>query len=76
MRRYFILGFLSLAIVACSDDKGTGNSTVDTSDIRMEAVGGVEKVKVDIADRWIASTDNPWITVSPANGVGSAVCEF
>ena len=76
MKRFLILGFLSLAIVACGDDKGTGNTSVDNSNIRMEAVGGVEKIKIDIADRWIASTDNPWITVSPANGVGSAVCEF
>ncbi|MBR5863046.1 MAG: hypothetical protein IKY76_00630 [Alistipes sp.] len=76
MRKFLILGFLSLAIVACSDDKGTGNSSIENSNIRMEAVGGVEKIRIDIADRWIASTDNPWITVSPANGVGSAVCEF
>ena len=76
MRRYFILVFLSLAIVACSDDKSTGDITLQSNNIRMEAVGGVEKIKIDMADRWIASTDNPWITVSPANGVGSTVCEF
>ena len=76
MRRYFILVFLSLAIVACSDDKSSGDITLQSNNIRMEAVGGVEKIKIDMADRWIASTDNPWITVSPANGVGSTVCEF
>lgn len=76
MRRYFVLVFLSLAIVACSDDKSAGDITLQSNNIRMEAVGGVEKIKIDMADRWIASTDNPWITVSPANGVGSTVCEF
>ena len=76
MKKYLILGFLSLAIVACSDDKNVGNTSLDTTSISMSAVGGVEKVKIDITDRWIASTDNPWITVSPANGVGSATCEF
>ena len=76
MKRYFVLVFLSLAIVACSDDKSTGDITLQSNNIRMEAVGGVEKIKIDMADRWIASTDNPWITVSPANGVGSTVCEF
>ena len=76
MRRYFILGFLSLAIVACSDDKTSGDITLQSNNIRMEAVGGVEKIKIDMTDRWIASTDNPWITVSPANGIGSTVCEF
>ena len=76
MRRYFILVFLSLAIVACSDDKSAGDMTLQSNNIRMEAAGGVEKIKIDMADRWIASIDNPWITVSPANGVGSTVCEF
>lgn len=76
MKRYFVLVFLSLAIVACSDDKSSGDITLQSNNIRMEAVGGVEKIKIDMADRWIASTDNPWITVSPANGVGSTVCEF
>lgn len=76
MKKYLILGFLSLAIVACSDDKSQGGTEIKTNNISMDAVGGVEKIKIDIADRWIASTDNPWITVSPANGVGSAVCEF
>ena len=76
MRRYFILVFLSLAIVACSDDKSASDMTLQSNNIRMEAAGGVEKIKIDMADRWIASTDNPWITVSPANGIGSTVCEF
>ena len=76
MRRYFILVFLSLAIVACSDDKSAGDMTLQSNNIRMEAAGGIEKIKIDMADRWIASTDNPWITVSPANGIGSTVCEF
>lgn len=76
MKRYFILGFLSLAIVACSDSKNEGGTSLDVNSIEMDAVGGVEKVKINATDRWIASTDNPWITVSPANGVGSALCEF
>lgn len=63
-------------MVACSDDNSGGNSSLDTNLINIDAVGGVEKIQINVADRWIASTDNPWITVSPANGVGSAVCEF
>ena len=42
MKKYLILGFLSLAIVACSDDKNAGNTSLDTTSISMSAVGGVE----------------------------------
>lgn len=76
MKRYLILGFLSLAIVACSDSNEQGGVSLDANTIQIDAVGGVEKIKINATDRWIASTDNPWITVSPANGVGSAECEF
>lgn len=76
MKRYFILGFLLLAMVACSDNTNDAGTSIETNIINMDAVGGVKKIKIDVAGRWIASTDNPWITVSPANGVGSAVCEF
>jgi hypothetical protein len=76
IRRYVIIAFASLAFCSCSDDKTDGGATLDTNVIEVGATGGVEQVKVNIADRWIASTDNPWITVSPANGVGSVVCEF
>ena len=76
MKRYFILGFLLLALVACSDNTNDAGTSIETNIINMDAVGGVKKIKIDVAGRWIASTDNPWITVSPANGVGSAVCEF
>lgn len=76
IKKYLVLGFLSLLTVACSDDKGEGSGTLSSNIITMDAAGGVEKLNIDIADRWIVSTDNPWITVSPANGVGSAVCEF
>ena len=76
MKKYLILGFLSLAVVACSDSNEQGGVALDANTIEIDAVGGVEKIKINATDRWIASTDNPWITVSPANGVGSAECEF
>lgn len=76
MKKYLIFGLLSLAIVACSDSENGGNTSLEVNSIQIDAVGGVKKIKINANDRWIASTDNPWITVSPANGVGSAECEF
>ena len=76
IKRFIIIAFFSLALCSCSNDTTDGGTSVDTNVIEIGATGGVEQVKVNIADRWIASTDNPWITVSPANGVGSVTCEF
>lgn len=45
-------------------------------EIAVGAAGGHEIVRVASSDEWIASTDKPWITVSPANGRGSTPCTF
>lgn len=76
VNRYFIFLLSLLVAVACADDKSDAVMSVETSSVSVDAVGGVKEIKVDIADRWIVSTDEEWITISPANGAGAAVCEF
>ena len=78
MRVYkYLFTLLSVVVVvACTDDKSDSAMSVESSTIEIDAVGGVKSLKVDIADNWIVSTDNAWITISPANGVGAATCEF
>lgn len=78
MRVYkYLFTLLSVVVVvACADDKSDSAMSVESSTIEIDAVGGVKSLKVDIADNWIVSTDNAWITVSPANGSGAATCEF
>ena len=75
-QKIYILFVLALLAVSCGDDNTTTPISFEKDVISMEAVGGVEKIKVTASDKWIASTDNPWITISPANGIGSSVCEF
>lgn len=48
----------------------------DCNEIAIDAVGGTRKVQIASDEAWIASTDNTWITVSPANGRGSAECKI
>jgi hypothetical protein len=74
--KYLFTLLCVVAAVACSDDKSDSAMSVETSSIDMDAVGGVKRINVDIADSWIVSTDDAWITVSPANGAGAATCEF
>ena len=72
---YILLAF-ALLVVSCGDDSTSDPLSLEKDIIAMEAVGGVEKIQVTANDKWIASTDNPWITISPANGIGSSMCEF
>lgn len=62
--------------VSCSDYDNAVSFGVDQQKIEIEADGGVRAVRISASGNWIASTDYPWITVSPANGRGSANCEL
>ena len=74
--KYLLLTLALFAFASCQNSDEQGSAATNISIIEMEAVGGVEKVAVNMSNRWIVSTDNPWISVSPANGVGATVCQF
>lgn len=63
----------SLVIFACQQVTPV-QFEVDTENITIGPEGGVKIVKVKSADRWIATVQEPWLTISPANGVGSVDC--
>ena len=65
-------GFLS----SCKDDDETriDGITVDKEEIAIGAEGGTEKIFVSANDQWVARVSQPWIAVSPANGMGTADC--
>lgn len=44
------------------------------SELVFGAVGGRQSVKVSADGGWVASSGEPWITISPANGRGSGSC--
>lgn len=48
----------------------------DTDSIELEATGGIRNIELSSPGEWVAKTQEPWITVSPANGVGSVQCNI
>ena len=69
---------MAILAVACTDsDSGIGFSlgTHEKEPIAMTAVGGKDVVLVETNESWIASTNVPWITISPSNGVGTMSVE-
>ncbi len=72
--------FMLAIMVACTDN--SGDSTIGFSlgvfedeALEMAATGGKETILVETNENWIATTNVPWITISPANGVGTVACE-
>ena len=64
--------------IACTDsDAGIRFSlgTHDEEPIEMTAVGGKDIILVETNESWVATTNVPWITISPANGLGTMSVE-
>lgn len=77
LRNYIILSAIALFAFACTSDK-TENEPFSPEPISLSfgPEGGVETRRIPSDARWIASTDNTWIVVSPANGRGTTECQF
>lgn len=62
-----------IALASCRQEPGEVFS-MEVDSIEAEATGKTVSFALSSADSWIAKTQDPWITVSPANGNGSTVC--
>lgn len=72
------LATAALAVLSgCTDSGEAVDFRVDTDAFgNIGATGGEYAVHVASATEWIASSDQTWITISPANGRGSADCRI
>lgn len=73
--KYILVAGLAVVTIACQQVEPVEFAS-DCNEIAIDAVGGTRKVQIASDEAWIASTDNTWITVSPANGRGSAECKI
>ena len=72
----FILVLASLAAVVSCVDEPDVQFGLDTEVIEIGPEGGVRMLNVSSADNWIATVQEPWVTVSPANGSGTVECSI
>ena len=68
-----VISAVALA-VACVNEPAV-EFALDTTDIQVGPEGGVKTFKVTSSENWVASTQQPWITISPANGRGTVECK-
>lgn len=76
LKSYIAVSLCAFALAGCSDDDRKIGVTVDGDAIEIGAEGETRNIKVTADDAWIATTNDPWITISPANGRGSAQCRI
>jgi hypothetical protein len=72
--RIFIVVAALVSIVACVNEPNV-EFGLDTTDIQVGPEGGVRTIKISASENWVASTQQPWITISPANGRGTVECK-
>lgn len=72
---YILSLLIALMTIGCVTPEGVEFAS-NLDEIEVDAVGGTQKIAISASDRWIASTDNTWITISPTNGRGSAECNI
>ncbi len=63
------------SVLACRQEESI-EFAVDTDQIEIGPEGGVKVISISSDDNWIATVQEPWITVSPANGIGSVECRI
>ncbi len=66
---------MAFAVSACVTPEADVPFGTGESDLTFEAVGGRKTISVSSDGEWVASSGEPWITISPANGRGSGHCD-
>ena len=74
IKRMIIAFAVASLAVACIDPNPQIDFGTDIDNINVGPEGGLKKINVSSSGSWVAMTEYPWITVSPANGRGSVEC--
>lgn len=72
-----VLGAGMLA-TSCSDNDDSaipGGLAIDKEQIEIGAEGGSTELAVSATQNWVGSVAEPWLMLTPANGVGSATAK-
>ena len=79
MKKITILFAIAVALFAsCREENDNFASfTIDKPEgIFAAPEGGIEYIQVSSTEEWTASANQPWISVSPANGIGQTKCSI
>lgn len=72
-----VIGLISCICLttACSDEEdGIIGFSIDKTELTIGAEGGTHDLLISSETEWVAITSEPWLMVSPANGIGVTPC--
>lgn len=72
---YLALLCSSILLFSCKPEVKEVAFAIDVEDVAVDRNGGTFDINLSSSEPWTASSDDPWITVSPANGPASAACK-
>ncbi len=73
--RILFLCFAAVASLAASCTKEEIPFELAQTELSFDAEGGKQVISISANGEWVASSGEPWISISPANGRGSGKCE-
>ena len=79
MKKILIFLATFTALLTACDEGGVmpKNLEVDKPEgLFVEAKGGIESLQITSTVEWTVSSNKPWISISPANGIGSTKCSI
>ena len=76
MKRTTIILLSVLLFTACQDENLLPRFEVDKPVITIGAEGGTEFLQVSSPTEWVAMSTEPWVSISPANGIGETRCNI
>ena len=76
MKRLTNIFLAVLLFAACQEENLLPRFEVDKPVITMGAEGGTEYLQVSSPTEWVAMSTEPWVSISPAKGVGDTKCSI
>lgn len=76
LTKYFIPAAITALFAVSCQQSEVIDFEVNANDIEIGPEGGVKTITVQADENWVATTESPWITISPTNGRGSVECRI
>lgn len=67
---------LLVLFCACQEPESITGFSADKESILIGAEGGTDYLQINSATEWVAVSSQPWISISPANGIGNTKCSI
>ena len=72
----YIIALVAMCVVSACAPQMETELSFDVDHIEIGPEGGVRVVNVSVGEEWVAMTNKPWVSFSPANGKAGERCQI